>query len=293
MASRCPGELDGVLPPAAEHLKLDPDASLQLVTGPQGQDMTGTSPRGVLPLVALLLLSAVGVHADGLTLAVANSTCKAIKRIGHMYQQQHDVTLKYLCKSSGLLARGLHGDAIHADIYISANREWMDYLVDAELVSPEQVVSPWGNELVVATPLSSRITDFDWRDLASERVGSILIGDPGSAPFGRYTKQALMFTDLWRSVRHKIQTKKNVSLLAETLAEASPDTIGILFLSNVSDSLRVIHTVDPSWHAAIQYCLAPLKRVQTEAEVISLLDYLQSDAARAVFRKEGFRLATP
>jgi molybdate transport system substrate-binding protein len=281
----------------APTLKLHRYASLKQMISRKVQNMNSPSTRGNgLPLAAMacILLAAFTASAEELTLAVANSTCDAMKKVGRMYQQQQDdVALKYICKSSGRLAKGLHGKAIKADIYVSANRKWMDYMVATEEVSPEQIVQPWGNALVVATPLSTNITNFKWEDLASENIESILIGDPGTAPFGRYAKQALVSTDLWPRIRHKIRTKKNITLLAETLAEASPNTVGILFFSNVDNSLRVLQAVDPSWHPPINYYLAPLKTAQSNARVMSLLQFIQGDAARAVFVEEGFKLASP
>lgn len=239
----------------------------------------------------VLLMSATHAQAEELTLAVANSTCKAIKKIGDLYQQTHsDIALTYICKSSGRLAKGLRGNAIEADIYVSANRDWMDYMIDADLVSPTQVAQPWGNELVVATPLNSKITDFKWEDLDSDKVETILIGDPSTAPFGRYGKQALATTELWKKVRHKIQTKKHITLLVNTLAEAPPTTVGILFPSNINESVRMLHTIDPTWHAPIRYYLAPLTKEHPKNNVASFLRFIQGDEGQAVFLDQGFKL---
>ena len=141
-------------------------------------------------LTAALLSSAMNSLASEVTLAVANSTCNAIKKVGALYQQQHDIGINYICKSSGRLAKGLTGKAIEADIFISANRKWMDHMINAGNVEPGLVTTPWGNELVVATPVNSNIVNFEWQDVASDHVQSILIGDPGTAPFGRYAKLA-------------------------------------------------------------------------------------------------------
>lgn len=245
----------------------------------------------------LLLPAAFNVAAEELpeelTLAVANSTCNAIKKVGELYQQQHDkLSLKYICKSSGRLAKGLNGQAITADIYISANQKWMDYMIAAELVSADQVVSAWGNELVVATPLNSNLSSFSWEDLASDKVELILIGDPGTAPFGRYAKQSLQSIDLWKQVRHKIQTKKHITLLAEILADAPANAVGILFRSNLGDRLRVIKNTPSSWHDPIRYYLAPLKKEVQHSQVASFLEFIQSAPAQAIFAAEGFRIAS-
>ena len=254
-------------------------------------------PKNILYSLAvlfLLLLPAYSVVAGELTLAVANSTCNAIKKVGELYQQQNEnVALEYICKSSGRLAKGLNGNSIEADIYISANQKWMDYMIDAELVSAEQVVSTWGNELVVATPLNTNITDFSWEDLASDNVESILIGDPSTAPFGRYAKQALTSSDLWELVKHKIQTKKHITLLAESLSEASVNSVGILFLSNVGETLRVTHNIPSSMHDPIRYYLAPLKKVEQQSQVTSFLNFIQGESAQSIFLKEGFKIASP
>ena len=244
--------------------------------------------------ITLSLLSAANTQAEELTLAVANSTCKAIKKIGDLYLQQHaDIKLHYICKSSGRLAKGLNGNAIEADIYLSANRHWMGYMIDAELVSPTQVSRPWGNELVIAAPLGSSITRLEWDDLKSDQVESILIGDPSTAPFGRYAKQALKSTKLWQDVRPKIQTKKHITLLVETLADSSPGTVGILFLSNINDSVRLLHRVDNDLHEPIEYYLAPLTKAHPKTNVSSLISFIQGDAGQAVFLGEGFKLASP
>ena len=245
------------------------------------------------PLVVLvfLLIPAYNANANELTLAVANSTCNAIKKVGALYQQQNDnLSLKYICKSSGRLAKGLNGNSIEADIYISANKKWMDYMVGQELVSTDQVINAWGNELVVATPLISNITNFSWEDLASEKVELILIGDPSTAPFGRYAKQSLTSSDLWELVKPKIQTKKHITLLAESLSEASPNTVGILFLSNVSESLRVINNIPSFMHNPIRYYLAPLKKVELQPQVVSFLNFIQEKPAQSIFLKDGFKI---
>jgi molybdate transport system substrate-binding protein len=243
-------------------------------------------------LAALLLpwaLPAVG--AGTLTLAVANSTCGAIKQVGARFREQHDVEIAYICKSSGLLAKGLRGAAIVADVYVSANRPWMDYMIELGLVAPEAVVSPWGNALVVATPRHSKLDLHDWQALASDAVGTILIGDPSSAPFGRYAKQALEKTVLWERVRPKIETRMHISLLAEALAGADDRTVGILYASNLTDDLRSVCAVERSWHAPIRYFVAPVGDAAERAEVKAFTTFLQTPAAREIFLAARFELA--
>lgn len=245
-----------------------------------------------LPRLATLVLVGLApwAQAGELTLAVANSTCDAMTKAGTVYQASHPVQINYICKSSGLLVKGLQGGALQADIYVSADKEWMDFAVDNGLVERKQVISPWGNALVVAAPSSSSRRHLDWAELASDRVPRILIGDPSNAPFGRYAKDALENSGLWQRVKDKIETRKNVQLLAESLAEADSGTVGILFRSNLTDRIREVHVVRPSLHAPIRYYLAPLATASGNAEVAGFIRFLRGKTGRRIFRADGFIL---
>jgi molybdate transport system substrate-binding protein len=228
--------------------------------------------------------------AETINLAVANSTCTAIKQVGERYANRTGIAINYICKSSGRLAKGLNGNTIQADVYISANRKWMDYMIEHDLIDSRHVASPWGNELVVAAPAPSGLEMKDWQALAGEDIATILIGDPGTAPFGRYAKEALEYTGLWDKVRIKIVTKKHITLLADTLAESDVSTIGILFMSNITDQHKLLFPVDASWHSPIRYFMAPLGNAADRSEVVSLLEYVQGSESREIFRASGFRV---
>jgi molybdate transport system substrate-binding protein len=240
--------------------------------------------------LSLFVVAAFPAHARAgeLTLALANSSCEAMNRVGDLYRASHPARFIYLCKSSGLLAKGLRGGALKADVFVSADREWMDFAVENGLVAADQVSSPWGNALVVATPKSSPIHRLDWQGLASDKVTVILIGDPSTAPFGRHAKEALEASGLWDRVKHKVQTRKNIELLADSLGTSSPSTVGILFKTNLTDQLRQLHTVDKKLHQPIRYYMAPITASAGNAEVTDFLKFVQSKAASDIFQAEGF-----
>ncbi|MDP2961920.1 MAG: molybdate ABC transporter substrate-binding protein [Sulfurimicrobium sp.] len=232
-------------------------------------------------------------QAGELKLALANSTCDAMEKVVDLYRANNPVKFTLSCKSSGLLAKGLRGGALNADIFVSADREWMDFVVESGLVSADRVFSPWGNSLVVAVPKNSPIQGLDWQELASDKITVILIGDPSTAPFGRYAKEALEASGLWERVKGKIQTRKNIELLAESLATSSASTAGILFKTNLTDQLRQLHSVRKSLHSPIRYYMAPLKASAGNAEVTGFLKFMQSNAVKDIFRAEGFDVSMP
>jgi len=230
------------------------------------------------------------LYASELNLAVANSTCSAIKKVGQLFEQRNSTSINYICKSSGRLAKGLNGNTITADIYISANRKWMDYMIENRLVEGDDVISPWGNKLVVATKKDSQLQISEWSMLTSNEVRKILIGDPGTAPFGRYAKEALQSTDIWEKVKYKIETKKHITLLAETLADSDVNTVGILFASNITARLRKIYAVNNAWHSPIRYYMAPIKGSDKKDEVLALLEFIQESKAQEIFRAAEFKV---
>lgn len=248
-----------------------------------------------LPAIVFLFfcLLATGTHAESITLAIANSTCDTFKQLGERYRTRHPVEITYICKSSGRLAKGLSGHAIQADIYISANRRWMDYMIKGGQISADKVSSPWGNRLVVSAPADSPLRIQQWNDLVSEKIDTILIGDPGTAPFGRYTKQALQRTGVWEQVKHKITTKKHITLLADTLANADERTVGILFATNLNGRLRTLFPVDPAWHPPIRYYMAPVAESWDRPATRKLLDFITGPEGREIFGNAGFDVTPP
>ncbi|MEW6591503.1 MAG: molybdate ABC transporter substrate-binding protein [Pseudomonadota bacterium] len=243
---------------------------------------------GVLGLAGIAPL-----HAAELTLALANSTCPVMTKVVEAYRARSADRFTLICKSSGLLAKGLHGGALRADIFLSADREWMDFAVEQGLVAASRVTRPWSNDLVVAVPKTSPIRRLDWDALASDKIDRLLIGDPSHAPFGRHAKESLEAAGLWDKVKHKIETRKNIELLGESLAEAGPSTVGILFSTNVTDRLRPLFTVDPALHSPIRYAVAPLKTSAGKPEVVAFLEFLHGKVARDIFRADGFSVSAP
>lgn len=239
----------------------------------------------------LWLAGPAPLQAAELRLALANSTCPVMNKVVEAYRARSNDRFTLICKSSGLLAKGLHGGALHADIFLSADREWMDFAVEQGLVAANQVTSPWGNTLVIAVPKTSPIQRLDWDALATDRVGVLLIGDPSNAPFGRHAKEALEAAGLWDKVKSKVETRKNIELLGESLAAAGPTTVGILFRTNLTDALRPLFTVSTGLHEPIRYTVAPLQASTGKPEVAAFLEFLHGKIARDIFRADGFSVS--
>lgn len=244
-----------------------------------------------LLMVALGFLPSLSTAAAGdITIAAANSTCDALRKVGTAFSERHGVGVTYICKSSGLLANGLKGGAIKADYYISASKEWMDKAVEAGLVEQKEVRSLWSNVLVVAAPRSSTLTLDSWEKLDSPSIKQILIGDPSTAPFGRYAKQAMETSGLWAKVRPRIATAKNIALLAQTLAAAEEGSVGILFATSLVETLRPLVRVPVNRHDSIRYYSGPLKGRGSDGAVAAFMAFLDGASGDKIFHEAGFEV---
>ncbi len=243
--------------------------------------------RVSVAIACLLLLAPIAAQA--LVIAAANSTCSVVKEIGQSYQkrQTNTIDIEYICKSSGRLAKGLKGRSIEADLYISANKKWMDFMVTNDMVHSSEIISPWGNQLVVATAADNPVIIHQWEQISAPEIKKILIGDPSTAPFGRYAKQAMVASDLWSQVRNRIETKKHITLLAKDLAAANQRTIGILFSTNLGTHLKSLVAIEPSLHQPIRYFMAPLRKSNNRTVVDAFLNYLEAQGG-SIADRYGF-----
>lgn len=236
----------------------------------------------------LFLLVLNQAHAGGVTVAAANSTCMVLKDIGALYERENDIVVNYMCKSSGHLAKGLKGGAIKADVYISASKEWMDKMVERAVVDESTVVSLWGNSLVAVASKDDPITIDRWSELATDKVKAIIIGDPGTAPFGRYAKQAFQTTGIWSSIKSKVATRKNTGLLADAVASSVNGTIGILFSTNVNNKMKVVYALDKAWHKPVKYYGSVVSDADNPSEANSFIRFMNGDSSRKVLVDAGF-----
>ncbi len=237
--------------------------------------------------------SVMSAEKSGLILAAANSTCTALRDAEAIFAKRRGVEITYLCKSSGRLAKGMIGQAIQPDYYISANKKWMDKVEAKGLVAAETIRIPWENTLVVAAPTASGMQLNALADLTEPGVERIMIGDPSTAPFGRYAKQALSSANLWARIRDKITTRKHITLLADDLAGMTEGSVGFLYATNLTANLRSLMTVPDKLHDPIRYYAAPLKQARHAEAAAAFGPFLQEEAAQAVFKKYGFSVVVP
>ena len=227
---------------------------------------------------------------DRLDVAVTDSLCPVLSEAADQFLAENAIQLRLICKSSERLAKGLPGQAARADYFISASRHWMEYAVNQGVANRTEITELWANRLVVAVPADSPLTIQSLDGLLSEAAVQVILGDPGTAPSGRYAKQAMENAGIWEQIRPKISSRNNAALAARGLAAAAGDTVGLLYATDVGPGLRILFEVPEALHSPIRYYGAPVRGTPRPAAVESLTRFLTSESAARIFRQHGFRV---
>ena len=198
------------------------------------------------------------------------------------------VTASYAA-SSALAKQIEHGAP--ADIFASADLEWMDYLSQKKAIKDDTRVDLLGNRLVLIAPKDSNIEKvdigpgFDLARLIGD--GRIATGEVTSVPAGKYAKGALEKLGSWRSVQNRFAMADNVRA-ALVLVARGEAVLGIVYETDakVDPNVKIIGAFPADSHPAITYPVAATLNAKPEAA--AYLNFLRSNTAKAVFEQYGF-----
>ena len=199
-------------------------------------------------------------------------------------------TLLFNFAGSDLLARQIMIGA-PADVFISADEARMDAVEKAGLVEPRTRRDLVSNSLVIAVPSDSALKIRSPRDLTAAAVKRIAVGQPDSVPAGIYAKQYLKNAGVWDQVLPKIVPVGNVRAALAAVASGDVDA-AIIYKTDALTvtSVRVAYEVPRKEGPKILYPAAVISNSNDKAAAKRLLDYLTSDAGRAIFKRHGFVL---
>lgn len=199
------------------------------------------------------------------------------------------VTVSYAASSA--LAKQIEQGA-PADIFISADLQWMDYLGERKLIKPDTRFNLLGNKLVLIAPAASRIGNvsigpgFDIAKLAGS--GRIAVADVNAVPAGRYARAALEKLGAWAKAEPKLAQAENVrATLAFVARDEAP--IGIVYETDakVEPKVKVVGAFPDDSYPPVIYPVAATA-ITAKQSVSQYLHFLRTPAAKAIFEKYGF-----
>ncbi len=240
---------------------------------------------------AAALLGGYAAHAAELTVFAAASLTNAYEDIGKLYRAKSQRAVRFSFAASSTLAKQIESGA-PANIFASADEQWMDYLAARKLIAPDTRVAILRNRLVLVTPLD-RTTPVDIRPRFDLKAllganGRLATGDPAHVPVGRYAQQALTKLGVWAIAEPRLVRSDSVRA-ALALVERGEAPAGIVYATDaaVAPKVRVAGVFPENSHEPIVYPMAIVAGQET-ADAKAFFAFLQSDDARAIYEKYGF-----
>jgi molybdate transport system substrate-binding protein len=194
--------------------------------------------------------------------------------------------------ASSALAKQIENGA-PADIFVSADEDWMNYLAERKLIKPDTRFDLAGNRLVLIAPTDSKLTatigqGFPLASLLGD--GHLAMADTASVPAGKYGKAALEKLGAWDGVKDRIAQAENVRA-ALALVSRGEAPLGIVYATDAKSDpkVKVLDSFPESTHAPILYPLA-ITMASTNKDAPAFAAYLKTAAAQSVFEAQGFKV---
>jgi molybdate transport system substrate-binding protein len=226
--------------------------------------------------------------APAIVVFAAASTTNAIGEIKRQFTATSGVPVQASYGSSAILAQHIVNGA-NADVFLSADVAWADYLAKQGIVARRQNLL--GNRLVIILPDDSTLRVKRPEDLLAAGIQHLALGDPESVPAGKYAKRALKKLGLWEQLKPKVVAAEDVrSALA--YVETGAAEAGIVYATDaaISKKVKVAVAISPEVSGPICYPVVLLKQAEGRPAAESFYQFLRRPEARKIFEKYGFTL---
>ncbi len=249
----------------------------------------------VLPLLLTALFARPAGAQEPVTVFAAASLTDVLRALGQELQVRGQTAPRFSFAASSALARQIEQGA-PADLFVSADELWMDYLQQRNAIVKETRTSPIGNALVLIAPADrarpitlTRGTEILALLGPRDRIAT---GDPAHVPVGRYAQEALSWMGQWEAVAPRLARADNVRS-ALLLVERGEAPLGIVYATDAAATrgVAVIGTFPAESHTPISYPFAIVSRAAGNAQARALLAFLSGPEAADTWQRFGFRLA--
>ncbi|WP_202308091.1 molybdate ABC transporter substrate-binding protein [Mesorhizobium sp. L-8-10] len=239
---------------------------------------------------AVMLTAPGAMAADKLTVFAAASLKNALDAVSAACEADvgEKATISYAASSA--LARQIEQGA-PADVFMSADLDWMKYLSERGLIRKDTETHLLGNSIVLIAPADSTASaeiapNFDLAGLVGN--GRLAMANVDAVPAGKYGKAALEKLGVWGSVEGKVAQAENVRA-ALALVSTGEAPLGIVYKTDAAadPKVKVVGTFPAGSHPAIIYPVAQTAE-SSDGDTPEFLKCLASDKARELFEKHGF-----
>lgn len=246
--------------------------------------------RALFALLALVAAAPAPAQERPLTVFAAASLKNAIDDLDAAFARESGVKAVASYAASSALVKQIENGA-PADVFISADLDWMDYAARKGLIRDDTPVNLLGNRLVLIAPAAAaidRVTIAPGFDLAAlAGPGRIVTGDVRAVPVGRYAKAALEQLGIWRLVEPRIAMAENVRAALALVARGEAP-LGIVYETDakVEPGVKIIGSFPEGSHPPVTYPVAATATAKPDAA--GYLAFLRGKVARDIFERYGF-----
>ena len=248
--------------------------------------------RAAALFLALLCISApLSAHAETVTVFAAISLNGSLDSVAKQYEAATGNRVVISFAASSALARQIENGA-PADVFISADTEWADYLIGKRRLRADTRTIVLTNELVLVAPKASKLqlTIAPGFPLAAALDRERLVLSQEAVPVGKYAKAALESLGVWAGVQNQVARAENARA-AVLMVSRGNAPLGIVYRTDaLADSgVRIVDTFPASSHPPILYAAGLISgRVSPAAS--EFLAYLRGATARAIWEQHGFKV---
>lgn len=246
--------------------------------------------HALVALAALLLAPAGQAQERGPVVLAAASLQESLTEAANAWAAKgHAKPVISFAASSALARQAIAGAP--ADLFLSADEEWMDAVAKAGLLGAGTRTTLLGNRLVIIAPAASKVQLTPARGFPLAKAlgaGRLALADPDAVPAGKYAKAALVHLGVWAGVAARVAPAENVRA-AMALVERGAAPLGIVYATDAraSKAVRVVGIFPASSHSPIRYPVAVLK-ASRHKDAAGFRAFLLSKQGRAIFTRHGF-----
>lgn len=247
--------------------------------------------RRLLFLFTLLLIAVPATaapKAKPVTVFAAASLTDVLPQIAEAYRGSGGGLVTFSFDASSRLAPQIEQGA-PADLFISADEDWMDYLADKKLLVANTRVDLLGNTLACVVPPNASWIPSGPAALDDTRLKHMALAGE-TVPAGKYAEAALKHAGVWDALQPRVVRGSNVRAALAYVTGGEAEAGVVYFTDAKASTSKLAFTFDANSHPPIRYPVAVVRRSKHQGEARKFLEYLQGTEARAFFEAAGFEV---
>ncbi len=244
-----------------------------------------------LLFIFLISCSSSDKSKNSISVFAAASVTNVMTEIAGEFKNETGISIRLNFASSGILARQIESGA-GFDYYVSASKDWMDYLDSLQLVNRNSINSIAENSMVAIVPIENKELFVDSASIVNFPnlfKGRISIGDPAHVPAGKYAQQ-IMISNAWDTkLAKRILPAKNARD-ALFMVEMGEVEMGMVYLSDAQKSkkVRAVYEFEVTDCDPILYYGAG--KIKSDENLEIFMAFLKGDKAKLIWKRNGFKI---